>query len=111
MQTLNTISQFETIKVQEMGFVLYITDNMCSVGENVAPKLESLIETAFPKMKLFQVFNSELPELSAQLQVFVVPTILVFFDGKLYIQKSRSFSLHELQHEIARYYKMVFPEA
>ena len=108
MNDLTSIPQFETLKTQEMGFVLYINDNMCSVGENVAPKLEKLMATEFPKMKLYQTFNSELPELSAQLQVFVVPTILVFFDGKLYIQKSRSFSLTELQQEIARYYKMVF---
>jgi len=108
MKQITSIAQFETIKTQEMGFVLYINDNRCSVGENVAPKLEKLMATAFPKMKLYQTLNSELPELSAQLQVFIVPTILVFFDGKMYIQKSRSFSLSELELEIARYYKMVF---
>jgi len=108
MQQITAITQFEAIKTKEMGFVLYITNNMCNVGENIAPKLKKLMETEFPKMKLYETYNSELPELAAQLQVFVVPTILVFFDGKLYIQKSRSFSLTELQQEIARYYKMVF---
>lgn len=108
MKTITSITEFESLKKTEKGFVLYITDNMCSVGENVAPKLETLISTQFPKLNIYQTYNSEAPKLSAQLSVFVIPTVLVFFDGKLYIQKSRSFSLTELQKEIDRYYKMVF---
>ena len=108
MQLLHSISDFEQIKETERAFVLYITDDQCNVGESVAPKLEKLISEHFPKLSLYQTFMSQTPKLSSQLSVFVVPTILVFFEGKQYIQKSRSFSLEELQQEIARYYEMLF---
>ncbi len=108
MQLLNSIADFEQIKKTERAFILYITDNQCNVGESVAPKLKKLISERFPKLSLYQTLISLTPELSSQLSVFVVPTILVFFEGKQCIQKSRSFSLEALQQEIDRYYQMVF---
>lgn len=108
LKTISSISDFEQIKKTEKAFVLYITDNQCNVGESVTPKLEKLISDQFPKLSLYQTFMSQTPKLTSQLSVFVVPTILVFFEGKQYIQKSRSFSLKELEQEIARYYEMVF---
>lgn len=105
---LTSIAEFEKVKKTEKAFVLYITDDQCNVGESVAPKLEKLIANRFPKLRMYQTIMSQNPELSSQLSVFVVPTILVFFEGKQYIQKSRSFSLEALQKEIQRYYEMVF---
>ncbi len=105
---LNSIADFEQLKKTEKAFVLYITDGTCNVGESVTPKLEKLITEQFPKLPIYYTYTSEAPELSAQLSVFVIPTILVFFEGKLYIQKSRTFSLEELGQEIERYYRLVF---
>ncbi len=105
---LNSIADFEQLKKTEKAFVLYITDGTCNVGESVTPKLEKLITDKFPKLSIYYTYTSQTPELSAQLSVFTVPTVLVFFEGKLYIQKSRAFSLKELEQEIDRYYKMIF---
>ena len=106
--TINSIAEFKTIKEKETAFILYITDNTCHVGENVGPKLEKLLVANFPKLKLYQTYISETPELAGQLSVFAIPTVLVYFEGKPYIQKSRTFSLDELQSDIKRYYDMVF---
>ncbi len=105
---LNSIEGFERIKNAQKAFVLYITDGTCNVGEQVAPKLEKLLATQFPEVKLYYVYTGLTPDLASQLSVFVIPTVLVFFEGKLYIQKSRTFSLQELAAEIDRYYKMLF---
>jgi len=105
---LNSIANFEQVKKTEKAFVLYITDGTCNVGESVTPKLEKLITEQFPKLSIYYTYTSQTPKLPAQLSVFTVPTVLVFFEGKLYIQKSRSFSLEELRQEIDRYYKMMF---
>jgi len=106
--TLNSIADFEHIKKTEKAFVLYITDGTCKVGESVTPKLEKLIAEQFPKLKLYYSFTSVTPEIAGQLSIFTVPTILLFIEEKLYIQKSRTFSLEALRKEIDRYYKMVF---
>ena len=105
---LNSIEEFENIKNYKKAFVLYITDGTCNVGENIAPKLEKIIKDHFPKLKLYYSYTSNTPEISAQLSIFTVPSLLVYFDGKLYIQKSRTFSLQELATEIERYYTMLF---
>ena len=105
---LNSIEEFENIKNSQKAFVLYITDGTCNVGENVGPKIEKLIADHFPKIKLYYSYTSNTPEISAQLSIFTAPTLLVYFDGKLYIQKSRTFSLQELTTEIERYYKMLY---
>ena len=105
---LNSVEEFENIKNSQKAFVLYITDGTCNVGENIAPKLEKLIADHFPKLKMYYSYTSNTPEISAQLSIFTVPTLLVYFDGKLYIQKSRTFSLQELATEIERYYILLF---
>ena len=105
---LNSVEEFENIKNSQKAFVLYITNGTCNVGENIAPKLEKLIADHFPKLKLYYSYTSNTPKISAQLSIFTVPTLLVYFDGTLYIQKSRTFSLQELATEIERYYKMLF---
>jgi len=105
---LNSIEEFENIKISQKTFVLYITDGTCNVGENIAPKLEKLFNEQFPKLKIYYVYQSLTPEIAAQLSTFTMPAVLVFFEGKLFIQKSRNFSLLELQHEVDRYYNLLF---
>ena len=105
---LNSIEEFENIKNTQKAFVLYITDGTCNVGENIAPKLEKLIADHFPKLKMYYSYTSNTPEISAQLSIFTIPTLLVYFEGKLTIQKSRTFSLQELTTEIDRYYALLF---
>ena len=105
---LNSIEELESIKKTQKAFVLYITDGTCNVGEQVAPKLEKLMAAQFPEIKLYYAYTGLNPEVASQLSVFVIPTVLVYFEGKLYIQKSRTFSLQELAIEMERYYKMLF---
>jgi hypothetical protein len=108
LTVLNSLDEFEELKQIEKGFILYISDGTCNVGVNILPKLEKILSERFPKIKLYYVYSGLTPEIAAQLSVFVIPTVLVYFDGKKFIQKSRSFSLQELQHEIDRYYQLLF---
>jgi len=109
MQDIIESSQdLEKIISVEKAFVIYITDGTCNVGVNILPKLEKILSENFPQLKIYQVYTSLTPEIAAQLSVFVVPTVMVYFEGKLSIQKSRSFSLQELENEIDRYYQLLF---
>jgi hypothetical protein len=67
-----------------------------------------LVKNEFPQIKLVYVKSDVLPEIAAQNQVFAAPTILIFFDGREYIRKSRNIGIGELQQEIARPYSMIF---
>lgn len=108
LTVLSSLDEFEELKRIEKGFILYISDGTCNVGVNILPKLEKIQSENFPQLKIYKIYTSLTPEIAAQLSVFVIPTVLVYFDGKMSIQKSRSFSLQELQNEIDRYYQLLF---
>lgn len=86
----------------------YFSSKNCSVCHVLEPKIEELIKSKFPKMKMVSVKSDEQPEIAADNRVFTAPTVVVFFEGREYIRKSRAFGLDELQAEIDRIYSMVF---
>ncbi len=105
---INTTEEFDKIIQENDAVVVYFNTVSCNVGESLAPKVEDLIRSKFPKMKFFYLDMGMNPKIAAQYSVFVEPTILVFFAGKESIRKSRHFSLHELESAIARPYSLLF---
>uniref|UniRef100_UPI0032180961 thioredoxin family protein n=1 Tax=uncultured Draconibacterium sp. TaxID=1573823 RepID=UPI0032180961 len=99
----------EFLKLKEEPAVLaYFSTDACSVCKVLKPKVEALVSAEFPEMKLAYIQSDLLPEVAAQNRVFTAPTILVFFEGREYIRKSRTVGLSELQNEISRVYSVLF---
>ncbi|MEY3002176.1 MAG: hypothetical protein RLZZ428_551, partial [Pseudomonadota bacterium] len=46
-------------------------------------------------------------EISAHFQVFSVPTMLVFLDGREFIREGRAVSLHQMSEKLQRPYGMM----
>ena len=97
----------ETIS-REAAVLVYFKNDMCAPCMALRPKVEELISSKFPEMKFIVVDSVENPELNGEFQVFANPTLLVFFDGKEYIRKSKYVSIPELEAEIGRLYGMMF---
>ena len=72
------------------------------------PKVIEMLEVHFPKISFCYVDLNEAKEISGQLSIFSVPTILVYFEGKETIRASRNVHIEELREQIDRYYKMIF---
>ncbi|MDH3321904.1 MAG: thioredoxin family protein [Flavobacteriaceae bacterium] len=106
--TVSTEAEFESAKAQNLGVLFYFSTISCSVGEALEPKVMALLEKEFPKIPFYFVDMNASPEVSANNQVFVEPTILVFFDGKETIRKSRIVSIDDLSQAIERIYKLAF---
>ncbi|MDB4583570.1 thioredoxin family protein [Draconibacterium sp.] len=99
----------EFLKLKEEPAVLaYFSTDACTVCKVLKPKVQELVKNEFSQIKLVYVKSDVLPEIAAQNQVFAAPTILIFFDGREYIRKSRNIGIGELQQEIARPYSMIF---
>lgn len=96
------------LKEKETALLCYFSTEACNVCKILKPKVSELIESEFPKIKLAYIKSDKLPEVAAQNQVFAAPTILVFFDGREYIRKSRNIGIGELYKEIERPYSMIF---
>ena len=67
-----------------------------------------MIKNNFPQLIFHYVDLNKAKEISGQLSVFSVPTILVYFEGKETIRASRNVHLEELREKIDRYYKLIF---
>lgn len=90
------------------GIVLYFKNDRCAPCMALRPKVEELVAAQFPEMEFLILDTVEQPTLSSAYNVFANPTILVFFEGKEYVRKSKYIGTSELGQEIDRFYQMVF---
>ncbi len=88
--------------------MLYFSTTSCSVGENLEPKVHQLLKNEFPFIHYQPIDMNENPVVSAHFNAFAEPTLIVFFEGKETIRKSRNFGLHELEDAIKRPYQLIF---
>jgi thioredoxin 1 len=95
-------------EISNQSILLYFTSPGCQVCKVLKPKVKHMVATRFPRMKIHFIDVSTERETAAHFQVFTVPVILVFFEGKEYVRKSRNFSLIELESEISRPYHLLF---
>jgi len=90
------------------GIVIYFKNDACGPCLALRPKVQELLETEFPKIEFQIVDTVQEPMLSSAYSVYSNPTILVFFEGKEYIRKSKNISIPVLGQEVERLYNMVF---
>ena len=107
---VQSFDEFLKLKKEEPALLAYFSTDACSVCKVLKPKVAELVQTEFPKIKLAYIQSDVLPDVAAQNQVFAAPTILLFFDGRETIRKSRNIGISELQHEIKRPYSMIFSQ-
>lgn len=97
------------IKIKEtQGVLVYFKNDFCGPCVALRPKVSDIIETKFPKLEMVIVDSFKNPSLAGQYNVFGNPTLLVFFEGREYIRKSKYISMPELQGDIERLYEMAF---
>ena len=78
------------------------------VCKSLKPKIKELLVDRYEKIKFVEIDAEEKPEVAAQLSVFAVPTMLLFFDGAEHYRKSRYINLHEFEDSISRPYQLLF---
>lgn len=105
---ISSESEYETIIKDNLGVLLYFSRVTCSVGEALEPKVIKLLKENFPKIPFYFIDMDKTPTIPVKYSVFVEPTIIVVFDGKETIRKSRIISIGELSTAIERIYKLAF---
>ena len=105
-----SVEEFKSFLINEPAVLTYFSTTSCNVGETLEPKVRKLISEKFPKIKFQNIDLNFSPEIAAAYSAFVEPTILVFFEGKESIRKSRVISIDELEHSIKRLYILIFEE-
>ena len=91
----------------EVGVLLYFSGENCNVCHALRPKFKDLFEKEFPQIKQIYLDAHENPQISAHFQVFSVPTMIIFMDGREFAREGRSVSLHQLTEQLKRPYGMM----
>jgi thioredoxin-like negative regulator of GroEL len=99
----------ETIR-SEVGVLLYFSGEHCNVCHALRPKFKEVFDEHFPLLKQIYLDAHENPEISANFQVFSVPTMIVFMDGREFAREGRSVSMHQLTEKLKRPYGMMTEE-
>ncbi len=91
----------------EVGVLLYFSGENCNVCHALRPKFKEVFDENFPQLKQIYLDAHENPEVSAHFQVFSVPTMIVFMDGREFAREGRAVSLHQLTEQLKRPYGMM----
>ena len=92
----------------EAAMLIYFKNDNCAPCIVLRPKVKELIDVSFPNIEMIVIDSIEQPEFAGEFQVYANPTLLVFFDGKEYIRKSKFVAIPQLKAEISRLYEMMF---
>ncbi|MDF2678384.1 MAG: NAD(P)H-hydrate dehydratase, partial [Bacillota bacterium] len=98
----------ELIENNEM-LLIYFGSNSCNVCVAIKPKIDELL-MKYPKIKSIQVDVENSVEISSQFNIFTIPAILVFINGKETIREARFISIENLSNKIYRYYSLLFED-
>jgi len=104
MQTLETINQ--TLQSKD-AVMLYFSAPTCNVCHALRPKLTEAIIDEFPTFVIESIDISETPEIASHFTVFTIPTVLIFFQGREFLRKSRHMSVGEVVEDIRRPYNLM----
>jgi len=102
-QTLQSFEEFDRAIRENEKALIYFSSDSCQVCKVLKPKVAEIIAEKFPKIKLFYVNINKSPIISGQNTIFTIPTLLVFFEGRELIRKSRNIGIAELEEEIGKY--------
>lgn len=105
---VTTLDDFSALLRDHSAVLAYFSTVECNVCKVLKPKVEEMVSTDFPEIRLVYVEINHAPEVSAQNRIFAVPTLVVYFDGKEFFRKSRSFGLGELYDDLERPYRLMF---
>ena len=107
---LKNFYEFAFVLKKEDALLIYFSHEKCNVCKILKPKIAELIKKKFPRIKLYYADTVTAPEISGQNNVFTVPTLICYFEGREAFRKSRNISIEELANDLYRPYSMVFGE-
>lgn len=102
-----TLKELQNTIRTEAGVLLYFSGENCNVCHALRPKFKEAFNTHFPLVKQIYLDAHENADISAHFQVYSVPTMIVFLDGREFAREGRNVSLHQLVVQLERPYGMM----
>ncbi|MFC4559506.1 thioredoxin family protein [Virgibacillus kekensis] len=83
--------------------LLYISRPNCSVCHGLLPQVQDLLGH-YPNVQSGHINAAEVEEIAGRFDIFTVPVILVFFEGKEYIREARIVHMDLFEQKLQRLY-------
>jgi thiol-disulfide isomerase/thioredoxin len=103
LTSLDMVDTF--IQGSELSF-LYISKNNCSVCHALLPQVQKLMEK-YPNITLGHISVDTVEEIAGRFNIFTVPVLLLFVNGKEYIREARMVHMDLLEQKIDKIYENV----
>ncbi|MBN2722399.1 MAG: thioredoxin family protein [Campylobacterales bacterium] len=101
------IKTLEDLISSKLGVMLYFSGERCNVCHALRPKVKELFDNNFPLIEQIFLDAHENLEISVHFQVFSIPTLIVFLDGKEFVREGRNMSIGGLQEKLGRVYEIL----
>ena len=107
MNVLKNIDEIKTIVAKNKMVLLYISSESCNVCKVIFPRLMDMLKY-YPQVTAVRADILELPLLSGEYNVFTIPCVLVFVDGKENLRQARFINLDYLNEQIDKSYNRFY---
>ena len=107
IKTYKNMEEIQNLIQEEKMVVGYLTSKNCNMCKDLFPKIEKMAE-GFEHLKGFRVESEDVPQIASVFHTFMVPTIILFVEGKETIRRTRTISVQELAAIIERYYGFMY---
>lgn len=88
--------------------ILYFTGSACGACEVIKMKVESVL-CQYPSVQAIEINGAKYPEVAACYEVYALPLIILFVQGKESIRVGRNLDLLEFERKLVRYMNMMNP--
>lgn len=105
---LDSLEKFQESIHNNEAVLIYFSHEQCNVCKVLKPKVKTMLDENYPKIKMYYADTVLHPEIAAQNSIFTVPTIVIYFDNREFLRVSRNVSIKELQEKVQRPYEMMF---
>lgn len=107
MQCLTSMKELEKEILENPMLLVYSSGGMCSVCTVLKGKVKIMMHK-YPKMKAVEIDGDKHPEITSQLSIFTLPSIVIYINGKESLREARNVSLELLDEKIERLYNLMY---
>lgn len=107
MELINSNELLDNLIENEEMLLVYFGNETCSICVDMKPKVMEILNK-YPKIKAVEVKIDENLQIARKHNIFTIPGILLFIDGKETIREARYISMEDIENRIYRYYDMFY---
>lgn len=108
---LATEGALNTLIQDEPAVLIYFSSPACGICHVLKPRITALLAEQFPRIVFAEVDCTTAPAVAALHQVFSVPVVLLFLEGRESSRWVSNLHLDELREQLARPYALLFGSA